>query len=190
MTSQISISEGKILLDTARQAIRQELEKQPLPAIILEDVPEVLGELGASFVTLTLDGVLRGCVGSIIATDPLIIDVQERSVAAAFHDPRFPPLTKEEFSRVKIEVSCLSAPEELHYETPEELATSLRPGVDGVILSYNFRRATFLPQVWKQLPSPELFLGRLCQKMGLDPKAWMSHDFEVETYQVDKFSED
>ena len=139
MTNQISISEGKLLLEIASQAIRLELEDQPLPAINLEIYPAVLTQIGASFVTLTLDGVLRGCVGSIIATDPLVIDVQQRAVAAAFHDPRFPPLTQDEYSRIKVEVSCLTKPVKLLYKTPEELARSLRPGLDGVILTFNFQ---------------------------------------------------
>jgi AmmeMemoRadiSam system protein A len=190
MTRSITASQGKLLIETARQAIQSELAGVPLAKIVLEDYPVALTEKGASFVTLTLDGVLRGCVGSILATDPLIIDVQQRAIAAAFQDPRFAPLKEDEYSRLKVEVSCLTEPVRLEYQTPEKLASMLRPGIDGVILSHNFRRATFLPQVWEKLPTPELFLGRLCQKMGLDPLAWKSHLIEVETYRVEKFSDD
>ena len=125
MTTSITESHGKLLLGVARQAIKHKLDDRPLPAINLEEYPFELPEKGASFVTLTLDGVLRGCVGSIIATDPLVIDVQQRAVAAAFQDPRFPPVTKDDYSRLKVEVSCLTLPVKLNYQTPEELVQGL-----------------------------------------------------------------
>lgn len=189
MTKTIQAEDGKRLLQIARDAIRQTLAGEPLIRLNLEQFPAELSDQGASFVTLTVEGVLRGCVGSIQATDPLVIDVQERAVAAAFHDPRFPPLTENEFSRVKIEVSCLTPPQPLPYSSPQELAGRIRPGIDGLILNYHFRRATFLPAVWDQLPDPEVFLGRLCQKMGLPPDTWKHQVMEAEVYQAVKFSE-
>ena len=190
MTKSIPIGHGKMLLQVAREAIYSKLSDQPAPEIELDGFPVELRGNGASFVTLTIDGALRGCVGTIQATDPLVIDVQQRAIAAAFHDPRFPPLTADEYSRIKIEVSCLTSPEKLDYETPDELVKRIRPGIDGEIFNHNFRRAIFLPHVWDQLPEPDLFFGRLCQKMGLDPQLWKEIPIEVEVYQAEKFSEE
>ncbi len=189
MTKKLSTDQGRLLLRVAREAVQSALAGQPLPELSLASYSGPLREKGASFVTLTLDGMLRGCVGSIEATDPLLVDVQQRALGAAFHDPRFPRVTADEYSRLRFEVSCLTAPERLDYRSAKELAGKIRPGVDGVILKHQFRRATFLPQVWEQLPDPELFLGRLCQKMGLHPQAWRELPLEVEIYQVEKFSE-
>jgi AmmeMemoRadiSam system protein A len=189
MTKSLTRQEGKILLDTARQAIQNHLEGKQSPAIELEGLSRELKKDGACFITLTIDGVLRGCVGSIEATQPLIKDVRDRAIGAAFQDPRFPALNLDEYPNLKIEVSRLTSPEKLDYSTPEDLVTKLRPGIDGVILHHQFRRATFLPQVWDQLPEPEQFLERLCQKMGLDGLAWKKHHLEVEIYQAEKFIE-
>jgi AmmeMemoRadiSam system protein A len=189
MAKKLTAAEGQILLAAARQAIQDHLAGTvPLP-LDLQDYPSGIREPGACFVTLTKNGILRGCIGSLEATQPLIKDVQERAVGAAFQDPRFPALTPGEFPDLQIEVSHLTRPENLVYSTPQDLVGKLRPGIDGVILRHNFRRATFLPQVWDQLPETELFLGRLCLKMGLDPMAWKEHHFEVEIYQAEKFIE-
>ena len=189
MTKRLTPQEGQILLKTARQAIENILNEEADPPINLDDFSPGITELGACFVTLTVHGVLRGCIGSIEASQPLIKDVQERAVGAAFHDPRFPGLTLEEYPDLVIEVSCLTNPEKLAYSTPDDLLNKLRPGIDGVILRQNFRRATFLPQVWEQLPDPNQFLGRLCLKMGLDQTAWEDHHLNVEIYQAEKFIE-
>jgi len=189
MTTKITPAEGKLLLKTARQAIERALQGEMTPEINLEKVSPTLREPGACFVTLTHAGQLRGCVGSIEAARPLIMDVQDRALGAAFSDPRFPPLTLQELDDLLIEVSALTQPEPLHYDTPEDLVNKLRVGVDGVILKGTFRRATFLPQVWEKLPAPELFLSRLCQKMGLAPDAWRSTKLDVDIYQVEKFIE-
>ncbi len=189
MTKNLTQDEGKILLDTARQAIEDHLKGIQSPALELEGLSRALKEDGACFVTLTIDGVLRGCVGSIEESQPLVKDVRERAIGAAFQDPRFPALQLEEYPNLKIEVSRLTSPEKLDYSTPEDLVNKLRPGIDGVILRQQFRRATFLPQVWDQLPDPEQFLGRLCQKMGLDALAWKKQHLEVEIYQAEKFIE-
>lgn len=189
MTTKITPAEGKLLLKTARQAIERALQGEMTPEINLEKVSPTLREPGACFVTLTHAGQLRGCVGSIEAARPLIMDVQDRALGAAFSDPRFPPLTLQELDDLLIEVSALTQPEPLHYDTPEDLVNKLRVGVDGVILKGTFRRATFLPQVWEKLPAPELFLSRLCQKMGLASDAWRSTKLDVDIYQVEKFIE-
>jgi AmmeMemoRadiSam system protein A len=119
----------------------------------------------------------------------LIQDVRDRAVGAAFGDPRFPSLTTSELENTVIEISALTKPKPLIYDTPEDLARKLRVGIDGVILKGQFRRATFLPQVWEKLPDPDLFLSRLCQKMGLAPDAWRHDKLEAEIYQVEKFTE-
>jgi len=165
------------------------LKGEELPPLNREELPPNLLEPGACFVTLTKAGQLRGCVGSIEAVQPLIQDVRDRAVGAAFGDPRFPSVTAPELEDLEIEVSILTSPEPLFYDTPKDLVRKLRVGVDGVILKGRFRRATFLPQVWENLPDPELFLARLCQKMGLAPDAWRVNKMGVDIYQVEKFSE-
>lgn len=189
MTKKLTLREGQILLKTARQTIENHLNGEVDPPINLDDYPPGITEFGACFVTLTMNGVLRGCIGTIEASQPLIKDVQDRAIGAAFHDPRFPGVTLEEYPDLIIEVSRLTNPEKLEYSTPDDLLNKLRPGIDGVILKHNFRRATFLPQVWEQLPDPALFLGRLCLKMGLDPTAWKDYHLDVEIYQAEKFIE-
>lgn len=122
---------------------------------------------GASFVTLMREGALRGCIGTLEAWRPLAEDVVENARACALRDPRFEPLTAEEYESVDIEVSLLSSSEPLLFGDEEELYERLRPGVDGVILSAGPRRATFLPQVWEQLPDPMEFMAQLQRKAGL-----------------------
>ncbi len=189
MTTELSHQEKKLLLQIARDAISRALQEQGQRDLDAEDFPSQLKEPGASFVTLTINGVLRGCIGSIEASQPLVVDVRDRALAAAFEDPRFPPLSSRELNDVMIEVSVLTSPERLNYQDPSDLPDLLRPGVDGVILRHQYRRATFLPQVWETLTSPELFLGRLCQKMGMPADTWKRYHLEVETYQVEKFTE-
>ena len=189
MTKIISPEEKKILLNTARQAISEAFKEEIPSQADSGELPEALLEPGACFITLTKEGQLRGCVGSIQATQPLIQDVKDRAVAAAFGDPRFPPLEPEELDLVQIEVSTLTQPIPLNYEDPGELPAKLRPGIDGVILIDGFRRATFLPQVWEKLPDPDLFLSRLCLKMGLPGDTWRLKKMDVEIYQVEKFTE-
>ena len=147
---------------------------------------------GASFVTLTSGrapgGALRGCIGSLEARRPLRADVEANAVAAALHDPRFAPLTARELDDTVVEVSVLSAPAALPAADEAELLARLRPGVDGVVLSACGRRATFLPQVWEQLPDPADFLARLRRKAGLPADYW-GRDVIVETYTVTAWQE-
>jgi len=189
MTREISATERQILLKTARQAIEITLRGEKLPLLNLEELSPGLRESGACFVTLTKAGQLRGCVGSIEPAQALIYDVRDRAIGAAFADPRFPSLTAPELEDLVIEISTLTKPEPLLYDTPDNLVKKLRVGIDGVILKGQFRRATFLPQVWEKLPDPELFLSRLCQKMGLAADAWCNNKLEIEIYQVEKFTE-
>jgi AmmeMemoRadiSam system protein A len=151
------------------------------------ECPE-LEQAGASFVTLTKQGELRGCIGSLEAHRTLRKDVQENAIAAAFLDPRFPAVSAAEWPEICIEVSLLSAPQNLPVRNEKDLREKLRPGIDGVIFRSGHRRATFLPQVWEQLPTPERFLSQLKQKAGFAADYW-SADIEIAVYQVQKWRE-
>lgn len=188
-TQPLTAEEKQTLLRLAREAIREALSDASMPEIALETLPLRLRENGAAFVTLTLDGQLRGCIGSLSAHRPLVLDVQRHAVDAAFDDPRFPPLTDLEFAPLRIEISVLSEPQPLFYADPDDLLRKLRPEIDGVILERGWNRGTFLPQVWEQLPEPEVFLSHLCQKAGLPSNAWKWPDIRISLYQVEKFME-
>ena len=147
-----------------------------------------LDEPGASFVTLTRQGELRGCIGTLEAHRPLGEDVRENAVAAAFRDPRFMPLTRMEFDAIRVEVSLLSATEPLLVKSEEEALARLRPNVDGVVLEYGHYRSTFLPQVWEQLPNPAEFLAHLKRKAGLSMDFW-AEQVRLSRYTVSKWKE-
>ena len=181
--------EKETLLRVARTAIEEQLQNPPDQPPELDQLPARLQANGASFVTLTLNEQLHGCIGSLQARRPLAHDVHQNALAAAFRDPRFRPLQKQEVYLIVIEVSVLSAPEPLAYTDAEDLVQKLRPHVDGVVLKKGLHRATFLPQVWEKLPRPEEFLAHLCYKAGLPPNAWQQPDIEINTYQVTKFTE-
>jgi uncharacterized protein len=189
MDQQLSAEEQAMLLLLARQSLERGVSRQPLEPLDLSALPERLREPGASFVTLTVGGALRGCVGALEAYQPLAEDVREHAVAAALEDYRFPPVSPEEVVGIKIEISRLTSPFPLEFEKPEDLPKLLHPGVDGVVLRQGLRRATFLPQVWEKLPDPLEFLGHLCMKMGVDANYWRYNKLQVFTYQVEEFHE-
>ena len=180
----------KTLLTLARASIA---EAVGLPytldlELLLEENPG-LEEQGASFVTLTTSGErLRGCIGSIIAHQKLYEDIIHNANSAAMNDPRFPSLTQKEFDGITVEVSILSEPEPLDYDSIEELKSKIRVGVDGVVLKQGVYQATFLPQVWDQLPDFELFFSHLCQKAGMEADC-LSRMPEILTYQVEEYKE-
>jgi hypothetical protein len=147
-----------------------------------------LAEPGASFVTLTRQGELRGCIGTLEAHRPLGLDVRENAVAAAFRDPRFMPLTRVEFDEIRVEVSVLSPSEALVVVSEEHALATLRPNVDGVVFEYGHYRSTFLPQVWEQLPEPAEFLAHLKRKAGLSMDFW-SDSVRLSRYTVSKWKE-
>lgn len=179
---------GVTLLVLARNAIAARLgQPAPAPQGDAVDLPE-LQEMGATFVTLTQNGQLRGCIGSLEAWRALRIDVQENALAAAFRDPRFKPLSADEFARTLVEVSLLTPPEAMHFGSEADALVQLRPGIDGVIFSAGNRRATFLPQVWEQLPNPVEFIAHLKQKAGLPAHYW-GPDVKLERYGVQKWKE-
>ncbi len=181
--------ENTILLDIAKDAINSRFSKENIDdEKLLKEYPH-LQEQGAVFVTLTIDGNLRGCIGSLIAHRSLLDDLIQNARTAAFEDPRFAPLSQEEFKKVHIEISLLSTPKKLSYETKEDLKDKIRPNVDGVILKDDFYQATFLPQVWEQLPTFELFFAHLCQKAGMSENCLENHP-EIFIYQVTKVDDE
>lgn len=176
-------AQGRVLLAIARNAIVQRLRGDAVP------VPGATPtNPGASFVTLTRNGALRGCIGSLEAYRPLDEDVRANACAAAFSDPRFAPLTREELDGLRLEVSVLSAPQPMTVAGEADAIAQLRPGVDGVVLQLGARRATFLPQVWEQLGDPASFLRALRQKAGLPADFW-SPQLQLSRYAVTKFIE-
>lgn len=187
MTDQLTAGEKQILLRLARETMEHSVKGKALPPLELQSLRPALRENGASFVTLTLNGELRGCIGALEAYQPLAEDVREHAVAAALRDSRFRPVVKSELSRIRLEVSRLSAPHLLEYLSSEDLLKKLKPHVDGVILKNDLRRATFLPQVWEKIPDPVDFLDQLCMKMGASKKLWRDAKLQVYVYQVEEF---
>jgi len=175
---------GSTLLTLARSEIGSKLgqERSSLAQA------DWLDEPGACFVTLTRQGELRGCIGTLEAHRPLGVDVRENAVAAAFRDPRFTPLTLVEFDDIRVEVSLLSPTEVLVVASEEHALASLRPGVDGVVFEYRHYRSTFLPQVWEQLPEPAEFMAYLKRKAGLSTDFW-AEDVRLSRYTVSKWKE-
>ena len=151
-------------------------------------LPATLAAPGATFVTLTRDGRLRGCIGSLEAWRPLAEDVRANAVAAAFRDPRFPKLRADELVGVRIEVSVLGPTHPMAFQDEPDLLRQLNPHVDGVVLVAGGHRATFLPQVWEQLPDPLTFLRHLKRKAGLPEQYW-GPDVEVSRYRVTSYHE-
>lgn len=184
----MSLSAGQRaeLLTLARASIKAALQSGEL---IPHQEPPVHPELsrpGAAFVTLRAGENLRGCCGSIEAARPLHLDVWNNAWASAFADPRFPPLTPEEWSGIGIEISVLSEPARCEVRNEAELLDVLRPGVDGVILQAGARRSTFLPAVWEQLPDARQFIRHLKLKAGWPVDFWPS-DMQVWRYTTESF---
>jgi AmmeMemoRadiSam system protein A len=177
------------LLSLARQSIDNYVHGDQAPSLEMDKLSPVLQDQGACFVTLTYQGLLRGCVGALEPYQSLAEDVREHAVAAAFQDYRFPPVQANELKDIKIEISYLTRPEILNYGTPDELPKILRPNFDGVVLRDGVYRATFLPQVWEKIPDPEEFLEHLCMKMGLSANLWRRKKLDVLIYQVEEFHE-
>ena len=186
----LSPTDRQYLLELAREAIVRHVRGEKPPPVNLDALPESLTRDGASFVTLTKHGALRGCIGSLEPRRALVLDVRENAVAAAFHDPRFPPVRSQELGDLHVEISVLSSPQPLSYDEPDDLIARLRPGVDGVVIERGWNRATFLPQVWEKLPDPHQFLEHLCTKAYLPADAYRSPGLDVYTYQVEKFEEE
>jgi AmmeMemoRadiSam system protein A len=189
MEDGLTLEEQKTLLRLAREAMEYGVKGQKLPPLDASSLTSRLRENGASFVTLTVRGQLRGCIGALEPYQSLAEDVREHAVAAALEDPRFPAVSERELSGIQIEVSRLTRPVPLEYANASDLLSKLRPHVDGVILRDGVHRATFLPQVWEKIPDPAEFLGNLCYKMGVNPDLWRTKHFDVLIYQVEEFHE-
>jgi uncharacterized protein len=184
-----SAAEKTFLLETARSVVTSEfLPGSTSPAGAIDDFPALRKKRGC-FVTLHKRGALRGCIGTIEPIHPLIDCVKRNALNAAFHDPRFPSVKVEELPELNIEISVLTVPAPLVYRDPEDLKNKLVPGHHGVILSQGWHSATFLPQVWDQLPDKTAFLTHLCQKAGLAGKAWREKETLLQVYTVVHFSE-
>ena len=174
------------LLELARGSIRHGLDTgTPLPVDPREFPPELQAQR-ACFVTLQRHGALRGCIGHLEAFEPLVTDVARNAFAAAFQDPRFPPLSRGELDGLELHISILTPARPLEFTSEADLIARLRPGVDGLILEDGPFRGTFLPSVWEQLPEPREFLRHLKQKAGLPPGHW-SETLRIQRYETESF---
>jgi len=180
----MNTDKGSVLIALARQAIADRLGVRSVAPEI--ETADWLQAKAASFVTLTMHGVLRGCIGTLEAHRPLMDDVQANAVAAAFYDPRFPALEADEFALLRVEISLLSAMQALSRSNESDALSAIRPGIDGVVLEYGSNKGTFLPQVWAQLPEPAQFMTHLKLKAGLSADFWHP-DVRLFTYQVEKY---
>jgi len=179
----------QILLDVAKTSIEGALDQGREIPLSPKDYPGRLQMLQASFVTLHLGGRLRGCMGSLEATEPLVANVARNAYAAAFRDPRFGRLTREEFSQLEIHLSLLSSPEEISFASEAELIAQVRPGIDGLTLFEAGRRGTLLPSVWKSVGTAHEFLAHLKRKTGLPANYW-STTIRVERYTAESIGQD
>lgn len=182
--------EGEVLVGYARQIIAERVGKKNLDKDLSVDLKDKkFDQKRSTFVTIYRNGELRGCIGTLKPSVSMREDIKYNAVSAAFHDHRFPPLTPEEYDDIHIEVSVLTEPVALKYEDGADLLTKLNPKKDGVIINKGAARATFLPQVWDQLPEPEEFITHLCMKAGLPGDAWMTMKIDVSTYHAQYFIE-
>lgn len=179
---------GPLLLQIARSAISNKLGQAVALPEPSSHAADVLQAAGASFVTLNQQGQLRGCIGSLQAHRPLMVDVQANAIAAALHDPRFAPLRLVELEITTVEVSVLSAMQPMPFSSEADALAQLRPGVDGVVFEFGHYRSTFLPQVWEQLPNARQFMAHLKHKAGLAPDFWAA-EVRLQRYTVAKFKE-
>ncbi|MBD3363411.1 AmmeMemoRadiSam system protein A [Candidatus Dojkabacteria bacterium] len=179
----------QILLELSRKSLVHFFENGEKLRYEEEKIEKGLRVKRATFVTLTKDGSLRGCIGKLKAVNPICKDVIENTYSAAFSDPRFPPLSKKELDELTIEISVLDKPKILNYSNYEDLIQKLSKSKPGVILKHGFHQATFLPQVWHELPTVDEFLGHLCLKAGLPSEFWKREKLEIQVYNVVKFKE-
>ncbi len=189
INQQIESNDRTFLLKLARKVIEQNSKNDIIPSKEIDQLSPVLKEKRGCFVTLTKNHNLRGCIGYILPIAPLYKAVIDNAYSAAFSDPRFPPVSKDEANNLHLEISVLSVPEKLDYNGKEDLLKKLIPLKDGVIIKKGFNSATFLPQVWEQLPKKEDFLGHLCLKAGLSPNEWEKGTLEIEIYHAEVFEE-
>ena len=179
----------ELLSELARNTITRAANGESLPETDGDAVAENLRAVRACFVTLTKNGELRGCIGSIFPQEPLYQAVASRARAAALEDPRFSPVRSEELKDIQVEISVLTIPRRLDFKSPEDLLRKLRPNIDGVVLVMGRRQSTYLPQVWEQIPDKVEFLNHLAEKAGANASAWREAGTAVLVYQVEAFKE-
>lgn len=187
-----SEDQGKALLWLARETIARQFgleAREPGADIAARLLDQEMQEKRGTFVTLKKHGELRGCIGNLAAVASIVEGVKHNALHAAFDDSRFRPVEKNELAAIEVEISILTEPTPVTYASAEDLIRILQVGIDGVIIRKGVQGATFLPQVWEQLPDPEDFLGHLCRKAGLLGDAWRSGTLEVLTYRVQYFEE-
>ena len=190
MHEKLTTAEQETLLRLARESMERGVRGENLPPLDESSLSPSLRDEGSSFITLTIHGELRGCIGSLEPRQSLAEDVREHAAAAALKDPRFPPVREEELNGIRIEVSRLTRPVLLEYKDADDLLSKLCPREDGVVLrDEGYRRATFLPQVWEKISDPAEFLSSLCYKMGADPYLWRMKHLDVLVYRVEEFHE-
>ncbi len=185
----LTVEEKKFLLEMARKTLVSVVTTGKMPDVTATGLSGKLTELRGCFVTLTENNDLRGCIGHILPQEPLYMAVMDNARNAATEDPRFNPVVPTELNRIHIEISVLTVPEPLKFNSTKELIEKLRPGVDGVVLKSGYHQATYLPQVWEQLPDKETFLNQLSIKAGGSPWMWKSPGVEVQIYHAEAFEE-
>ncbi len=181
-----SQEEQTLLLSIAAKSIESGLKNNNPLFIELSHYPPTLSDIRATFVTLEINKQLRGCIGRLLASRPLAEDVAENAYSAAFNDPRFPKLSSVEFSNLDIHISILSEPEPISFKNEDDLLQKIRPSTDGLILSEDYQRGTFLPSVWESIPDTKNFLRHLKEKAGLPFDYW-SNNIKVERYTTFSF---
>jgi AmmeMemoRadiSam system protein A len=187
---EFTADEGKVLLELARKSVAAAARGEGPPQPDTKNLAEKLTQPRACFVTLKKNHQLRGCIGTVFPRQPLYEAVIRAGRSAAVEDHRFPPVEPEELKQIEVDVSVLTLPSRLKFNSPEELLAKLRPGVDGVVLRVGGNQGLFLPQVWEQLPDKQQFLSRLAEeKAGLEPAAWKRSDAKILVFQVQAFAE-
>jgi AmmeMemoRadiSam system protein A len=178
----LTLKDRNYLLDIARKTIEKESRSDWLSDDDRSGLSPFMCEKRGGFVTIHKSGSLRGCIGYILPVMELYRTVIENAYNAAYNDPRFPPLTRQELEEIDIEISILSVPKKLEYKGVDDLLGKLHPGKDGIIIKKGGYSATFLPQVWEQLPEKRDFLEHLCMKAGLSPREWETGSLDIEHY--------
>jgi len=182
----LSPQHQQLLLQVAKDSIQYGLEHGRPLNVDINDFPPELSPTRATFVTLKINDQLRGCIGTLTAHAPLVIDIADNAYSAAFKDPRFPPISKSEFDSLQYHISILTEPEPMKVIDEQDLLSQLRPGIDGIVLHEGMQRGTFLPSVWESLAEPESFLQNLKLKAGLQKNYW-SDTIHFERYTVEEF---
>ncbi|MEJ2269676.1 MAG: AmmeMemoRadiSam system protein A [Desulfobulbaceae bacterium] len=191
-STELTENQGQILVHLARATIAARLGLSDAGSSSIPDnqlADPAFQEQRGTFVTLKIRNQLRGCMGCLTPSETILEGIRRNAINAALNDPRFPALTGPELEQAEIEISILTNPQKLDYADGNDLLNKLRRNIDGVIIGQGMARATFLPQVWEQLPRTEDFLAHLCKKAGLSPDEWQRGELEVSIYQVQYFHE-